>query len=213
MSKSNYIVDVVIPSLDDKCARCFKGNTMLCNGMRLYINDEMSERYGYAVTQTAPCSKLVDKLDQEVIDRAKQESGIPSKFLDSYTHKEIYMPTFLYSKFSDELRNDLWAYGVNLLTAGTSYKYVLTQLLLKHFGEWDNLIEKLGERYKVLVLDRYDLGNAPDLGLDELGELVRYRYNRGLSTLVTVGEYPRMRCTSEVNLYSFMESWNENRKD
>lgn len=213
MSKSNYIVDVVIPSLDDKCKRCFRGDTMLCSGMRLFLNEEMSERYGYPVTQTSPCSKLEAKLDQELVDKAVHESGIPQQFLDTYERKEVYMPKFLYSKFSDDLRNDLWAHGVNLLNAGTSYKYILTQLLLKRFGEWDSLIEKLGERYKVLVLDRFDLGNAPDIGLDELGELVRYRYNRGLSTLITVGEYPRMRCTSEVSLYTFMESWNENRKD
>lgn len=205
---NQFRVEDTIVQLDKLCKKCFKGDTMLCSGMRIYVNQELTDKYGYLNVTTGPCSKLRDKLNTDATERAILMSGIPKSFVEKDEVIDYYFPKpFMYEEFSDSLRQQLWSFGLDNIRNGLSFKYVLVQLLLKKFSEWDSLIDQLGDRYKILVLDRYDLGNAPDMACELLAELVRYRYSNDLSTIVTVGKNPRPRCTAEMTLYELMEMW------
>jgi hypothetical protein len=174
---------------------------MLCAGYRLVKRED-----GFA--ERIPCEKLADQLAEHRAAQKIKVSGIPTKFVDDWGGEFETFPQFATLSASNESRERLWQWGLHLLDSGKRFKYIPVQLLLKDSANWANLLDLLGMRYDVLVLDRYDLGAAPDMALDLLAELVWFRYNHDLSTLVTYSKR-RERATSEVAVYDLFDQWNQ----
>lgn len=199
--------DRLLAEADALCNECFKQapDTMLCSGIRLFKRDEYTN-----VATPGACVKLRRKRDEEYAVKRITDSNIPKAFIENWEPDDVEFPAFLFQKADEDLTKQFWTWGIGIIKEGVSFKYIHTHLLIRRCSDWDNLIVDLGDKYQVVVFDRFDVGHADDYVSHALDELIRYRHNNGLSTLVTY-ERRKPRNTTEERLYELMEEWEDKR--
>ena len=196
----------LLDEADALCKKCLEqpSDTMLCSGIRLYPRED----YPGAPPTPGACEKLRYRRGKSIIEEKLKASGIPVKFIESFRYPKLKITQdFVFVEATDDLTEEFFYIGVDLITNfQTSFKYVLTHLLLKKYGNWDDLIVELGDNFDVLVIDRFDVGRREEYVSRAFAELFRYRYNNGLKTVVTYEAW-KPRNGVEENLYIEMDNW------
>lgn len=185
---------------DELCKKCATSPEMLCSGYRW-------ERGTFG---RVPCERLNEQLYEIRQQAVLRQSSIPFSYIETWDGEFTPLDEFTVLPPTNDGRLLAWNYGIAQMQSGRTFKYVPVQLLLRDGENWSRMLETLGTKFDIVFFDRFDLGTAPDMAIDLLCETVWFRYNAGLSTLVTVDTlHPRIRATSELKVYDLFESWKQ----
>jgi hypothetical protein len=217
-----------IKALDAQCVQCLKRapGDMMCDGVRLTYSPEASQLYGSPQVSMATCSKLRQRQEVGTLDRRLAASVIPTRVVRDWQRKytaseypkvqltddgvlveECLLPEMAYELHTEAVHQLALHTALSLIHRGYNARCVLVPLLLDKYPTWSRFISDFGPGLDFLALERYDLGNAPGYVIEHVIELLRYRKENGLMTLVTVGETPRARNAQEEQLYAEMQTW------
>lgn len=202
----NQLIYEKLQRLDAQCELCKTGDTMLCEGIRIYQKGEYKEHL--IRTYTASCDKLKAKVAEASAEIQLDYSGIPQNFINNNDpeYDARWDSKLVFQEFSEADRISMWKHGLWKIAQWDTFKYTMLMLLFKQYTNWGNILTDFGKRYDLLVLDRFDMGTAPEFILDAVYELIMYRFHNGLGTIITVGNNPRPRNAREKELYQFLES-------
>lgn len=149
-----------IAKQDALCEQCFKQKELLCEGTRMYVDEEATEFYGVLRTYSSPCPKIVDSdVKKREFDLARS-SGIPERYAVKYADDELE-PDFgwIHSNkriISPDDREMIFALGMNLIRQHERYFHIFFPAFVSSNYEWSKLYNNhVGS--KLVVFDRPDL--------------------------------------------------------
>lgn len=223
MSRLLQLRDNQIKEADDLCKKCGTNpEHMICDGVRLYKLVEATEFYSKIIYSTGTCAKFQYQQEKKRIETQFDASGLPEsvvvnknklvKYSFSKLDGKVYVngnpfPTKVKETYSKDRRDYLWNVGKSLIIDDIAFKYVSVPLWLSRFRDWATILTLLGDSVDVLYLDRFDMGATPVFVSEYMIELVYYRSNNNLATIITTNNPPRVRHDIENELYDEVSNW------
>lgn len=202
----------LIQAQDGLCEKCFKGDELLCHGVRpTFIT---SPGLDFPLFRLTPCSRLNAKAEHE---NKLEGCGIPKAFIDSwksdivtkidgvYFYDGVEHPTNFVAE-PDSAIEELFNRVLSAINSGYTAKLLSYPVVVNKLKNWRTFISDNLE-YDLLIIHRYDLGGCPEFIADNFYELVNLRKLSGRVTIFVINKDASARNERDVLVYKEVNTW------
>lgn len=217
---------------DALCAKCLKkpANEFLCLGTRLVTDLELSSRLKEPKTKNDICYKLQKFQVKNELNSRLEKSGIPHVFIkenfydtgynlvkneDDYylNDKQLhYMYNVVDACTSSAVSEELMKVGLSGLANKLRVRTIYSPVFFSKYEGWNSsLFADYGDAVDVLIILRYDLVNPPGYIIDLLYNLLIYRKEMGLLTILSAKKLQEHAKDSQyaITFKKEINSWNK----
>lgn len=205
--------------LCDKC-QFLSANELLCSGIRPFLSECATQKYGVIKVQNMPCSKRIHLFQQQALAARLKKSYIPpeqisaleylpnSEIVDDYIYIDgRRLPKLLWAYTDIDLTKWLWKSIISLIKNGHSAKYVYPVFWYHDYKLWNELDREFIENCDWLVIERPDISSGPDYRRALVFSTIQRRVSLGKNTFITLSEDSFLKNQSEITFIEQIKKW------